>query len=161
MKWLGAVFIVAASYLCGFILARGEGEKARVLDSVISLLKYMRRRISAERAPLYNIFSSFNDARLEEAGFLEIMRSRTDKLNLLWKSALETLYIEGEARQELLRFGEDMGMLSLDEQEKRIDVCLDLLCSERDKSLAGLPARQKSQKTVCLLIGLLAAILLL
>lgn len=161
MKWLGALLIVAASYFCGGFLAHGEKERVQSLESMTALLKYMRRRISAERAPLYNIFASFSDARLEETGFLAIMRSRTGELNSLWKSALETLCLDGEAEAELLRFGEDMGRLPLDEQEKRIDICLDMLYTERDKIRAGLPAKQKSKKTVCVLAGLLAAILLL
>lgn len=161
MRWLGAAFIIAASYVCGTALARAEGQKAIAVDALIAFLKYIRRRISSERTALYDIFSAFSNAFLEEAGFLKTLRESNYTLNQRWAGATKQLCLDFEIEAELLRLGEDLGRLPLDEQEKRIDACLDALCAEKERLCKALPAKQKSKKTVCLLAGLLAAIILL
>ena len=161
MKWFGAAIIIIVSYLCGNLLSSEENKKLVCLDSLIALLGFMLRRISSERTPLYEIFVSFSDAFLEERGFLPLMRSHRGETNRLWIEAIDLLPLERETQNELARFGTDLGRLNLDEQEKRIMACTDMLVYERDKLKSILPAKQKSIRAVCLLIGVMTAILLL
>ena len=70
MKWIGAFIIVFAAYFGGNIMAKEAGKTAMALTSLLTLLGYMRRRITAHRTPLYQVFASFNDDFLEKAGVL-------------------------------------------------------------------------------------------
>ncbi len=161
MKWIGAAMIILASYLCGEMLSREEKKKLSAVESLISLLSFMQRRITAERAPLYEIFASFSDGFLEQTGFLPLMRSHRTETNRLWSDAIMLLPLENDIGKELSRFGNELGRLALDEQENRIAICLDMLSAERDRLKSILPAKQKSAKAVSLLIGAMTAILLL
>lgn len=161
MNWLGALLVVTASYLCGVSLARDEGNRLKTLDSLISLLSYMRRRMSAERVPLYEIFAEFNDGFLEHNGFLDILRSHRHGIALLWHQAVSILPVDAEIKNELIRFGNSLGILPLDEQLKRLDALISFVSDKRSELRASLPDKQKSIKTICLLLGLMASIILL
>lgn len=161
MNWLGALLLVGASYICGIVLAKDEGESLKSIDSLLLLLSYMRRRMSIERVPLYAIFFDFNDSYLESKGFLKIIRSHRDGLPMLWRKAVVTLPSDDEVKRECIYFGDSLGTLSLDEQIARLDA-LSAFLSEKNNALRiSLPNKQKSIKTVCLLLGLMTAIILL
>jgi len=71
------------------------------------------------------------------------------------------LPLDKYAKAELCQLGRDMGILSLEEQEKRIDACREALSQQREEIKNGLQGKQKSIRTVSILSGLLTAILLL
>lgn len=160
MNWLGAFLVVCAGYMLGLRLASEEKKKLTALDSVLALLNYMRRRVSDSRLPLSEIFLRFEDPFLELTGFLPRLRSGSGTIKERWAAALKLLPLEKETETELALFGEELGRLSLAEQEKRLDSCILALASEREKLKDKLPARQKSVKTVCLLASALTAIVL-
>lgn len=161
MNWLGALLTVISSYICGVMLANSETEKLRAFDSLIRLLTYMRRRILTERLPLYRIFTEFEDGFLEDIGFLECLRSSRRGLETLWQNAVKLVPIDKEAVNELSHFGESLGALPLDEQIKRIDT-VNTFLTEKKAALNGtLYQKRKSIKSVCLLMGIAIAIILL
>lgn len=161
MNWAGAVILVCTAYMLGAMLADSEKEKLIILDSLISLLSYMRRRINGERTPLYRIFAEYEDAVLERLGFLKVLRSERSRLSVIWREAVSGLGLEEELLRELYIFGEGLGGIPFEAQLKKLDVCLGVLKEARGKAALELPAKQKSRKTVCLLIGLMTAIILL
>ncbi len=160
MKLLGAAIIISVCCYIGFSTAKSEADKAKTVDSVLNLLSYMKRRISAERTPVFDIFSSFSDEYLEKIGFLPILRSHRYISNDLWKEALSALALSEEVKNELMHFGAELGSLPLEEQLKRIKSCADFLDSERAFLREALPKKQKSIKAFWLLSGILAAIIL-
>lgn len=160
MNWLGAFFVVCAGYMLGLKLASEEKKKLTALDSLLALLNYMRRRVSDRRLPLSEIFLRFEDPYLELTGFLPRLRSGGGDIKERWSEAIKLVPLEKEAEAELALFGEELGRLSLAEQEKKLDSCVAALASEREKLKEKLPAKQKSVKTVCLLVGALTAIVL-
>lgn len=161
MNWLGALLLVISAYFCGIKLAHDEGERLKALDSIIDLLEFMHRRMNAERTPLYLLFASFEDEYLESVGFLPVMRSCRSGLTPLWQEAVSKLPLDTESERELLHFGESLGALPLDTQSARLSSCLSALADSRAKLRDTLPAKQKSIKTVSLLFGALAAIILM
>lgn len=159
MNWIGALLVVSASYYCGVLVAENEKKRLAEVELIISLLSYMRRRMSVERMSLYRIFESYRAQN--ESEFLKILTSNAGEASLLWKSAVPHLDIDADLKHELLIFGESLGKLPLDEQIKRLDSCTDVLIKGKDRLKSELPARQKSRKTICLLFGLMTAIILL
>lgn len=161
MNWVGACAVVLASYYCGVLLAKADGGRLRCVESLIGLMGYMRRRMAGERQPLYRIFSEYSDEYLDESGFLRAVASRNADVSELWIACLPMLDLDEREREELSLFGESLGKLPLDEQIKRLDICISALASSRESLKSTLPAKQKSTRTVCLLFGLLTAIILL
>lgn len=161
MKWAGAILLVASSYICGFFIAAEENKKLKALDSLCALLEYIKRRMVAQKMPLYVMFSNFSDEYLEETGFLPLIRSARCGTDRLWAEGLEKLPLSKEIYSELKHFGEELGLLPLDAQTVRLDVCLQALEQARSEMRQGLQAKKKSIKTVALLFGLLTAIILL
>ncbi len=161
MKWLGAVILATTAYLLGAALAKKELEKLQAVTSLISFFGFMRRRMLSERAPLYEVFSSYNDELLEKTGFLPELRAHRSGINGSFERAARCLSVDDDIYRELLLFGNELGSLPLDEQIKRIDACLSAL-EEKKKILSdSIPSKQKCIKTVCLLAGVLVAIIML
>ena len=161
MRLLGAVLLASASYLFGVHLARREAEKLQAVNSLISFFTFMRRRMLSVRAPLYTVFLSYNDELLEKVGFLPELRARRYGLSGSFKRAIDTLRVDDELSNELALFGNDLGALPLHEQIKRIDGCLSVLEEKKKLLSESIPSKQKSVKTVCLLAGVLVAIIML
>ncbi len=160
MRWIGALLLISTAYLFGSIWSGEEKKRLTTVDSMLSLLKYMKRRMLSERKPLFAIFCEYEDGFLEKTEFLSIMRSNRNS-KLAWSNALQTLTLDEDIRQELLLFGNELGELTLDSQIKRIDAAVAVLEDKRKMLSETLPQKQKSVKTVCLLSGALLAIIML
>ncbi len=161
MRLIGAALLTLGAYLIGKAWAKEEGCPLTSLDAVLNMLRMMRRRISFELMPLDRFFIEFEDAHLEAIGFLPTMRSHRGALTVLWQEALECIFIDPEAERELSRLGLELGRLPLDEQEKRIDACVEALTEIRVRLCNTIPQKQKCIKTVCTLAGLLVSIIFL
>lgn len=161
MKWTGALLLIICSYSFGIFLAKREGERLKAIDSLISLMRYMRRRLQGERVPLFDVFVGFDDEYLEEIGFLTNLRSCRNGLNSIWKDSIKSIPLSDEIQRELDIFGTSMGNIPLDEQLKCVDICVAALGEEKKNIQSQLPKKQKSIKTVSLLLGALIAIILL
>lgn len=161
MKWLGAIILVAVSYLCGSVSANAHGEELKAIESVIKLLLYMKRRLYTERSELFDIFNGYNDDYLVSLGFLPQLCSCRGSFTENWISASEKLPMNADAKNELEIFGESLGKLNLDEQLKRLEVCINALETSKQNIEKVLPQKQKTTKTIWLLSGLLIAIILL
>lgn len=161
MNWLGAAILVLASYICGNMLSAQMQEQVKILSALITLLEYMRRRMLSERAPLHRIFFDFDNELLVNIGFIPPLRTKRSDISDIWSDAVKKLSISEEAKNELCLLGISLGRVRLDEQIKRLDACISYLESEQKRLQSELPPKQKSTKTVCLLFGLLTAIILL
>ncbi len=161
MNWLGAMVLAFSAYWVGIGLSFSEGEKIKALESLVSLLEYMKRRMSAEKRTLKGIFASFEDDYLSRKGFLEKVCGGNKPLNELWTDACEGLPLSEVTSKEMYFFGSELGKLPLDEQILRLDTCMNAIKGELIELRTSLPKKQKSIKTVCGLCGILAAIILL
>ncbi len=161
MNWFGAMLLGLSSYWIGIGISKGEGERIKALESLISLLNFMKRRMTAEKRALKEIFSDFDNIYLRQKGFLERVCIGNKPLSQLWDSACRILPLSENSLKELYYFGSELGRLPLEEQISRLNACMDALGAELCELRTSLPKKQKSIKTVCGLCGILTAILLL
>lgn len=161
MSWLGAALVVLGSYLCGISLSRDESDKLKIIESLADFMAYIKRRMSIELIPLTRIFAEYDGSSDRLDAFLSIIRGQKHTPSFAWQRAVETLCVDESTKKELLRFGESLGRLSLDEQIKRLDTLYLFLIEKRKELADSLPARKKSIKAVCTLIGMITAIILL
>ncbi len=152
--------LIAVSYFAGNVIVAEEKKKLICVDSLISLFKFMRRRISVERKPLFSIFCEFNDVYLESVGFLKTLRENKHT-KTAWKSSISFLDSDEETFMELKNFGNELGELPLYEQLLRLENLVSFLEEKKKTLQKTLPPKQKSVKTVCLLSGTLLAIIML
>ncbi len=160
MKWAGAILLVLASYFLGIRIADEEKKRLVEVESLLSLLKFMRRRMETERASLFAVFTDFDDAYLGSIGFLKILCSDRNP-KTAWSKALTLLKCDEEISRELAHFGCDLGALPLEDQLSKLENCILALEEKRSVLRAALPNKQKATKTVCLLAGALAAIIMI
>ena len=161
MNWIGAMLLGFSAYWIGVGLSRQEGEKTKALESLIAFFDYMKRRMTAEKKTLNEIFSTFDDPYLKNKGFTQALCGSRCSLGDLWQNACRMLPLSDLAKKELCFFGDELGKLSLEDQLARIEICKKALLNELEVLRTSLPKKQKSIKTVCGLCGVLAAILLL
>ncbi len=161
MKLFGIVLLVLCSYLLGNVIAVNEGEKLKTLNSLISMLQFLSRRMEGENRPLNLLFAQYKDSYLEKTGFLQSLRQGGENLIGRWNTALDCLPLEERLKNELLNFGESLGRLGLDAQLKNINLCVLMLEQEKEKLKTALPQKQKSIKAVAFLLGALTAIILI
>ena len=121
------------------MIAAEEGKKLTAAESLYSLCVYMSRRISAQREPLRALFDNASDEYLENIGFLPLLRSRSDTPGALWKK----------------------GIALLSEQERSNADIIAYLREYRDALAGEIPAKKKCIRTVALICGLLAVIIML
>ena len=160
MNWIGGVLVVMSGYLFGKYLSEIERDKLKAIEALLDFLGYMRRKMLYERIELYSIFCDYSDEYLEKVGFLSELRFCNNGKNK-WETAIKAFEIEDNVYNELKYFGESLGILPIDEQIKRLDSCCISLEETKNKLKSSIPPKQKSIKTVCLLFGLMTAIILL
>ncbi|MBR5277711.1 MAG: hypothetical protein IKU23_00435 [Clostridia bacterium] len=161
MSLLGALLLTAGAYFGGIIIARSFAEELYAIDGVLELLDYMQTRIESLKTPLYQLFCDCAQPYLESVGFLPMLRSSPAQINSLWQSATELLPLSQAVKKELLLLGESLGDLPLEEQQKRISLCINSLKSQQKNIASSLPKRQKGVRTTALLIGAVISILLI
>lgn len=160
LRYLGAAALVLSSWIVGVLLARAEKDTPRAIYALYNLASFLLRQIKNGRTPLRVLFDRYSDPYLERVGFLNVLRSGGD-IPALWREALELLPIDGTAKEESVAFGAELGLLPLEQQEKRLESYMLLLQTEREKAESGIANRQKSIRAVCLLLGALMAIILI
>ncbi len=161
MNLIGALLIVSASFFVGMRLAHFEGESLKTVEALLDFLRFMRRRIAVERRPITSIFSEYEDEFLENSGFFEAFFCSRGMASERFGVALSVLKLEQDMRTELDRFASELGTLPLESQLSGLDGVISCLGDARDRLREILPAKQKSERTVCLLAGLMTAILLI
>lgn len=161
MRVLGALLAVACFYIAGLMIAAEEGKKLTAAESLYSLCVYMSRRISAQREPLRALFDNASDEYLENIGFLPLLRSRSDTPGALWKKGIALLSLTPAAAGELAAYGETLGEIPLAEQERSNADIIAYLREYRDALAGEIPAKKKCIRTVALICGLLAVIIML
>lgn len=161
MKLFGIILLVSSAYLLGSLAAVNEGEKLKALNSLISMLQFLFRRMETENKSLNLLFAQYKDGYLEKTGFLPKLRQGEADLSKRWEKGLDCLNLEEHLKNELLHFGESLGRLGLEAQLKNINQCVSFLEQEKEKLKTNLPQKQKSIKAVAFLLGALTAIILI
>ncbi len=161
MSFLGALLLTAGAYFGGILIARSFAEELYAINGVLELLNFMSQRIQSLKTPLYQLFCDCAEPYLESVGFLPMLRSSPAQTNALWQSAIELLPLNAGIKKELSVLGRDLGNLPLEEQQKRLELCINSLKTQKQIIADSLPKRQKGVRTTALLAGAVISILLI
>ncbi|HAN21092.1 MAG: hypothetical protein A2Y15_04975 [Clostridiales bacterium GWF2_36_10] len=162
MKILGAVIIVVCSYYIGLVISNSEQKSFFQLSGLIRLLDFLLQRITYSKESLGSVFSDFSDEALRECGFLTTLNNTMgETYDTLWDKASDTLSVSSTVKKELQLFGTQLGKLDYITQKERIEMCRNILISEKQQIEPGLEKRKKSIRALGGLIGAMIAIILL
>ena len=161
MTIIGALLLTTGVYLGGVLLAKSFAEELLAVNGILELLDFMGLRISTLRTPLYDLFCDCANPYLESLGFLPLIRANRNQLQKQWAEAVEILPVNDNAKKELLLLGKDLGVLPLEEQQKRLEICINGLKKQKEEIALALPKKQKSVRTTALLAGAIISILLI
>lgn len=161
MKFIGAMLLVACAFFIGDRLAKREKLCLEQVSACKKFLVWLETRIRLTDSDLPKLFSLYRDKTLSDCGFLPSLNGSGRNIPEIWGSALSLLSLPEQTQEELRLLGNELGRLPRAEQQKRFALCISSLEQTESELRARTPGKAKSIKTVCALIGLLAAIILI
>mgnify|MGYP001015495218 FL=1 len=166
MKLLGLLLVSLCPVYIGISFSLNAKKELLELEGFIALIRHIRYRISFSLAKQGEIFSSFSIPALERNGFFPLLRSLPagggdSMLTRALQAGNSFLSIDKETGKTLLSFGESLGKVSLDKQIADCDACLSRLEDIAAEKRKALPAKQKLCRSLGILIGGCALLILI
>ena len=157
LKTVGALLLFGISLYAA--MESGQSLRRRMLqgEGMLQLLRHIRTQISCFSTPLPEIYASFENPALSDAGFLRVLRQ--DGL----AAALDAceVCLEESERRMLLSFAEELGNSYRTDQLALCDAYIDELAAVCERKKNELPKKSKLYRSLILTGGLAAVILLL
>lgn len=168
-KWLGSgILLLAGGYLSVFF-SRMEKKRLTVLDSYISLLRFIKGQIDCYATPIHHILTLADPSLLslcmgqDGEGSPQpypISLDLSDTSPLLPMIAQSRLYLEPESERLLLNFATELGQTYRAEQVMRCEHYIGALGEERRKLAEASPQRVRMSSILCLCSSLGLVVLL-
>lgn len=158
-KWLGAGLILVMGGFASLSMNRMERRRLEVLDSYISLLRYIKGQINCYAMPVEEILSAADPSLLSSC-LGEYSESsvgdRGKKLSLVSMIEAARLYMEPETERLLQNFTSELGQTFRAEQVMRCEDYIQALSAERHKLAEATPMRVRvnSILSLCTTLGL-------
>lgn len=161
MKLLGFFLVFSSFSFVGISLSRGSEISCRQLQTLIELIRFLRRNISLSRLPLWQLLDGFEVRDKSMRIFFSILR---DKRNIDFTSVRfekASAVLDNEVKDICVKIGAELGKCTYDEELKRLDrleaEAVELLSCKQ----ALLEKNKRLYHAVFPLVGLVVSILLL
>ncbi|MDL2287096.1 stage III sporulation protein AB [Eubacteriales bacterium OttesenSCG-928-G02] len=160
-KIIACGIIIAACYFAGIIYGEYKKRSYNELCGMLSLVIFIRSKISYTRTAIFDIMSEFQDNALEACGFLKYFKSHTgESINLLWETACSSLSLNDKILTEIKLLGSSLGLLDTETQLQRLAACESFLTNEKIEIEKLFTKRIKSYRSLGALGGAMLAIIL-
>ncbi len=157
LKAVGALLLFGISLYAAMqsnaILRRRVSEG----EGVLLLLRHIRTQICCFSAPLPEIYASFENRALSDAGFLELLRR--DGLTAALTDG--EIFLEESERRALFSFAEELGKSYRNDQLTLCDSYIAELEQGYERKKTELPRKSKLYRSLILTGGLMAVILMI
>lgn len=161
MKLIGFLLVVSSFTFTGITLSFGSETALKQLQTLVELIRYLRRHISHTRKPLWVLLDGFESTEKSMRSFFLLLR---DKRNVDTTSARfekAAALLDADAGRICAELGKELGRCPFDEELKRLDrleaEALELL-SQRSNSLKK---TKRLYTTIFPLVGFVISILML
>ena len=158
MKFIGLVLIFTACSLAGVVSAAKKADMMKYTEALISLISFMKFKISNCRTELYDIYGEFENEYMNRRGILKILKDDGFKAALEY-SCLYAGFEENEARA-LFDFADKLGSSDVHDQIENIDYVMKVLDARFDDQKKNYPSQKKLYISLGMLAGALAVIIL-
>ena len=133
-----------------------EIKRVRQAEGFLMLLRHIRSQISCFCTPLGDIFGAYENAALEEIGFLSAMRERGFSAAI--DECREKILLSCDEIGFLYSFGEEIGKSYREEEIECCDYYISVLEDSYARSRADQPRRARLFRSVLLTGGLMLII---
>lgn len=154
MKIAGMLCIIISTTLLGFMKAGGYRKKEQILHSFIEMIYFIKREISSYLTPQNEIYQKFTDVILEKNGFMSLLNKAVENGNeapllCALEEAGETLNLDKQSWDILIRFARDLGTLSTQDECERCNRAI----SELDYIYKHCKEESKDKIRLCKSVG--------
>lgn len=155
-KWLGVGILLAAGCYASLAMNRMEHRRLAVLDSYISLLRYIKGQINCYAMPVGDILATADPSLISACRGDDRRREPPCRPMLSEMIGSARLYLEPETERLLSNFSSELGHTFRVEQVTRCDDYIAALGEERRKLAEAAPMRVRinSVLSLCTAVGL-------
>ena len=167
MKIAGGILIFIFVASSGVLLAKKRKDGVRECAAFLELMKFVRDRIAVFETPTKLIFGEFENATLEDVGFLGALRKRGESgvyynaFSDAFDAVFDKLSMTDKAKKTVLTFGGVVGKSDSVEQLGRIDGLIDEMKEIIQSESASAARDSKMYVTLGLSVGAAIFILLI
>lgn len=158
IKILGALTIAFVSVILGKKLCAPYEKTLKIYDSLVDFVAFVKDGVERRREILPELFSEYEDENLKD--FLSVLKKSPADVSSAFKAACSSLSVSEKTKKELLFFASTLGKTDFDREVAELSALLSSVKAERDALYNTLPKKIKSIKTVSLLCGALAVIIM-
>lgn len=155
-KWVGAGILLLMGGYASVTMNRLEQKRLDVLDSYISLLRYIKGQINCYAMPVSDILATADPMLLSACVGDERYREQGDTMSLSTMIHAAHLYLEPESERLLHNFSSELGHTYRAEQVTRCEDYIAALGEERRRLADATPMRLRlnSMLSFCAAFGL-------
>lgn len=171
MKLTGALLIMFASTMLGFLQAAQYAKRPRQIRVLIQALQSLETEISYGLTPLPNALEKIGrnlEAPLSElftGAALQLCSRSGMSTREIWEGRIQALWpatsLGADERAAMLRLGEHLGLSDREDQIKHIRLAMEQLKAEETKARNDQLRYEKMWRSLGVLGGLLVVILLI
>ena len=158
IKILGALTIAFVSVILGKKLCVPYEKTLKIYDSLVDFVAFVKDGVERRREILPELFSEYEDENLKD--FLSVLKKSPADVSSAFKAACSSLDVTEKTEKELLFFASTLGKTDYESEVAELSALLSTVKTERDALYNTLPKKIKSIKTVSLLCGVLAVIIM-
>lgn len=170
MKWIGAIIIIAASFLIGSRKSKTYSDRVFQLRRLETALMTLESAIVFGAEPIETTVRSIADRTEKPVGI--IFRHFADQLSVsdrsageMWKESLQhnahALALKKEDLQVVEQAGHMLGSVTQEAEERKLKHVLKQLEKQREEAAAAEQRFSGMIRTVSVLAGMMTAILLM
>lgn len=166
MKLMGLILVCFCPVYIGMHFSSAAKKEYLELEGFIALVREIRYAVSFSMTKQADIFAAFTHPILEKNGFLPLLRSLPagggeSLLTRALDASSPRLYLDAESKKILRNFALNLGKVSLEQQSADCDLCISRLEALATEKRTALPARQKLCRSLGLLVGGCALLILI
>jgi len=161
LRITGAVLVVFAGSMIGFLKSDGLLKRARLLGKIITGLNLLKAQIGYGRTSLRDALLSIGRSQDIEL-FSKTAENMTEKgIKSAVLEALETCgeHLKGEDKEPIIALAENLGMTDAKTQESAIETAVITLATAKNQADEEYARLGKMYRSIGVLGGLLGAIL--
>lgn len=155
MKYLGLIIIFFSFQYVGYMIYVGKYNRAKRIEGLASLIRYIKQRSESFLEPLDEIYRSFYDKALYECGFLDELRSKN--FSIAYDKFSSLFSFDDFTSTNIRVFALSLGKLPIKEH---ISSCEMIISEIEEKSAACIKSLPREKKLWCG-IGALAGIFII
>ena len=161
MKLLGFILVFSSFSFVGISLSRGSELSCHQLQTLIELIRFLRRNISHSRLPLWELLDGFEVRDKSMRVFFSLLRDKRNIDGTSVRFEKASAVLDDDVKDLCVKIGAELGKCTYDEELARLDRLESEAVELLSHKQASLEKNKRLFRSVFPLVGLVVSILLL